>query len=190
MYNRKPANSGHQLTSAFGLLVKATRVWLAPASIFELPGLNKLRSRLYGAAFGCAGMNVGRGVIITSAHRSGSAAYRFGPGLRIGAGAYLDCSGGIDIGETVQISEGVRIYTHEHRVDEHVDIRRSGIDFNSLRIEAYAWIGSNVIVTASCGRIGRRAMIAAGSIVTCDVPGGTIVGGIPAKVLRKRACQG
>ena len=53
-------------------------------------------------------------------------------------------------------------------------------------IEDDVWIGLNAIITCGCKRIGRGAIIGAGSIVTKDVEPYTIVGGSPAKVIRKR----
>lgn len=57
---------------------------------------------------------------------------------------------------------------------------------HNLVIEDDVWIGLNAIITCGCKRIGRGAIIGAGSIVTKDVEPYTIVGGSPAKVIRKR----
>ena len=57
---------------------------------------------------------------------------------------------------------------------------------HDLIIEDDVWIGLNVCITCGCKRIGRGAIIGAGSVVTKDVEPYTIVGGVPAKVIRKR----
>ena len=49
------------------------------------------------------------------------------------------------------------------------------------------WIGSNAVITSGVN-IGHHSIIAAGAVVTKDVPENTVVGGIPAKVLRKIEC--
>lgn len=48
------------------------------------------------------------------------------------------------------------------------------------------WIGAHVIITAGCHKIGKGAIIGAGSVVTHDVKEYTIVAGNPAKEIRKR----
>lgn len=55
-----------------------------------------------------------------------------------------------------------------------------------LCIEDDVWIGCNVLITAGCRRIGRGAIIGAGSVVTKDIEPYSIVGGVPAKLIRKR----
>lgn len=60
---------------------------------------------------------------------------------------------------------------------------------NPLQIGNDVWIRTNVIITPGCKKIGDGAIIAAGSVVTHDVPSFAIVGGVPARVLRKRFPQ-
>jgi acetyltransferase-like isoleucine patch superfamily enzyme len=93
----------------------------------------------------------------------------------------LDYSGGLVIGSGVMISEGTTIYTHSHGADP-----RSVPIKTPLIIEDDVWFGGHVIVIEGVGRIGRGAMVAAGSVVTKEVPPGMVVGGIPAKVIGKR----
>ena len=57
---------------------------------------------------------------------------------------------------------------------------------NPLTIGHDVWIGLNVIITPSCRTIGNSAIVAAGSVVTTDVPPFAIVGGVPAKLIRWR----
>lgn len=49
-----------------------------------------------------------------------------------------------------------------------------------------AWVGSNVVITPNCARIGIGAVVGAGSVVTKDVPDFAIVAGNPAKMIRTR----
>ncbi len=93
----------------------------------------------------------------------------------------LDYSGGLVVGENVVISESSTIYTHDHGADP-----KSVPDKTSLIIEDNVWIGGHAIIIEGVGRIGQGAMVAAGSVVTKEVPAGVIVGGIPAKTLGKR----
>ncbi|ODP36543.1 hypothetical protein BFL28_05580 [Sphingomonas turrisvirgatae] len=57
---------------------------------------------------------------------------------------------------------------------------------NPLVIGHDVWIGDRVTILSECHRVGNGAVLAAGAIVTRDVPPYTIVGGVPAQVLRKR----
>jgi acetyltransferase-like isoleucine patch superfamily enzyme len=52
-----------------------------------------------------------------------------------------------------------------------------------IRIKRNAWIGANATVTQGV-TIGENAVVAAGAVVTKDVPDNTVVGGIPAKVIK------
>jgi virginiamycin A acetyltransferase len=57
---------------------------------------------------------------------------------------------------------------------------------NPLTIGHDVWIGLNVLIAPGCKSIGNSAVIAAGSVVTADVPSFAIVGGVPAKLIRWR----
>ena len=57
---------------------------------------------------------------------------------------------------------------------------------NPLSIGHDVWIGHNVLIAPGCRSIGDSAIVAAGAIVTADVPSFAIVGGVPAKFLRWR----
>lgn len=88
-----------------------------------------------------------------------------------------------NIGTRVNIGAFVRLITDSHAVRNK--IRRAG-DFytNPITIEDGAWIGASTTVLGGV-RIGRGALVAAGSVVTEDVPPNTLVGGVPAKIIRK-----
>jgi len=62
----------------------------------------------------------------------------------------------------------------------------AAIDDNPVVIGNDVWIGSNVMITPGCRSIGDGAVVAAGAVVTGDVPPFAIVGGVPAKLIRWR----
>lgn len=103
-----------------------------------------------------------------------------GPGLAITHGWGLVVSPGARIGANCTLFHGATL----GRKDE-IDLagnRRSGYPV----IEDEVWIGAHAIIIGSL-TIGRGARVAAGAVVTKDVPAGAIVGGNPARVLRESA---
>ena len=109
---------------------------------------------------------------------------RIGKGSIIGTNAILDGRNGIEIGDNVNLSSNVFIWTEQH---DHRDpyfrcetqIKRPVIIGNRV------WIGPNTIILHSVN-IGEGAVVGAGAVVTKDVPPFTIVGGVPAKVIGQR----
>lgn len=93
----------------------------------------------------------------------------------------LDGRGGIVIGNNVNISPEVMILTAYHNPDSE-DF--AGVE-KSVIIEDYAWIATRALVLPGV-KIGRGAIVAAGSVVTKDVPPNVIVGGNPARFIRER----
>ena len=86
----------------------------------------------------------------------------------------------IDIGDDVQIAPAVQLYTATHPLDAAV--RRSGLESGRpIRIGHNVWIGGGAIVLPGV-TIGDDAVIGAGSVVTRDVPAGSVVVGNPARV--------
>lgn len=65
-------------------------------------------------------------------------------------------------------------------------VDRNAVDQAPLVIEDDVWIGHNVIILPGCARIGRGAVVGAGSVVTRDVPRYAVVAGNPARRLRDR----
>jgi len=107
-----------------------------------------------------------------------------GRGSIIGDKAILDARNGIEIGENVNLSTGVSIWTEQH---DHRDpyFRCNSDSSFKVTIKDRAWIGPNVIILHSV-TIGEGAVVGAGSVVTKDVEPYAIVGGIPAKVIKYR----
>jgi acetyltransferase-like isoleucine patch superfamily enzyme len=105
----------------------------------------------------------------------------------IGARACLYAN--IRIGHFVMLASDVAIVGGDHRFDVvGVPMRFTGRDRLEERltiIEDDVWVGHGVIIMAGV-KIGRGAVIAAGSVVTKDVPAYAIMAGVPAKMLRYR----
>jgi acetyltransferase-like isoleucine patch superfamily enzyme len=99
----------------------------------------------------------------------------------INEGCFIDGRGGCFIGNNVSISHRVSIVTGSHDYNDH---SFSGM-YLPITIDDYAWIGINATILQNV-HIGAGAVIAAGSVVTKDVPPYAIVGGVPAKIIGQR----
>lgn len=90
------------------------------------------------------------------------------------------------IGNDVLIASGVQLVTVNH-VFERTDIpiRTQGETISRIEIGDDVWIGTNVIILPGV-KIGSHSVIAAGAVVTRDVPEWAVIGGIPAKIIKLR----
>ena len=107
-----------------------------------------------------------------------------GRGSIVGDNAILDARNGLKIGRNVNISSNVSIYTmqHDHRSPTFSIPYRD--DFG-VTIGDRVWLGPNSVILHSI-HIGEGAVVAAGAVVTKDVPPYSIVAGIPAKIIGTR----
>ncbi len=111
----------------------------------------------------------------------------FGKNISIGKNVFInaDCKfqdqGGITIDDGALIGHGVVLATLDH---DFAPEKRQQLHPAPIHIGKRVWIGANAVVTKGV-TIGDNAVVAAGAVVTQDVPADTIVGGVPAKVIRK-----
>lgn len=115
----------------------------------------------------------------------------FGPLLEIGdnSGVGINCElyGPIKIGENVMMGPEVVIYTSGHRHDRtDIPMIEQGSDeTREVTIGNDVWIGRRAMIMPGVN-IGDGCVIGAGAVVTKDVPAYSIVGGVPAKVIKSR----
>ncbi len=92
----------------------------------------------------------------------------------------------VHIGDNVIMGPDVKIYSRNHKFDRlDIPIKNQGKNYYTTKIGNDVWLGANVVVTAGC-TIGDHAVVAAGAVVTKDVPEYAVVGGVPAKILKYR----
>lgn len=92
----------------------------------------------------------------------------------------------VSIGNNVIMGPDVKIYSRNHKYDRlDLPIQKQGKNYYITTIGNDVWLGANVIITAGCA-IGNHVIVAAGAVVTKNVPDYAIVGGIPAKILKYR----
>ena len=135
-------------------------------------------------------VTVGRGAMISP---TGIFAGEPGEGLRVGDNAnighyaVIGCSGFISIGARVLMGPHVCLIAENHESgDPEAPIKAQGVSRAPITIEDDVWIGSGAIVLAGVN-VGHGSIIAAGAVVTSDVPPGSVVAGVPARLVRSRA---
>jgi acetyltransferase-like isoleucine patch superfamily enzyme len=115
----------------------------------------------------------------------------FGKFISIGKNVFINhaCSfldmGGITIEDGVLIGPRVNLVTENHPL--HPD-ERSALLTKPIRIRQKAWIGAGATILPGV-TVGENAVVAAGAVVTRDVPDNAIVGGVPAKIIRSISAE-
>ena len=109
-----------------------------------------------------------------------------GDNSNIGPYNYIGCSGKITIGNNVMLAPRVSIYAENHVFDHpEILIRDQGVEKKEVIIEDDCWIAANSIILAGV-TIGKGSVVAAGSVVTENVPAYSVVAGVPAKFIKSR----
>lgn len=103
-----------------------------------------------------------------------------GRNVFINSGCHFQDQGGIAIGDGALIGHNVVLATVNHALEPE---KRRRNRYAPIRIGENVWIGSNATILPGV-TLGDWAVVAAGAVVTKDVPPMTVVGGVPARVLR------
>ena len=158
------------------------RSYVATKLAYNIGRLHGLRLRLY--LYRRIGMKVGKNCVIRRGIYLGSPnELELGDGSFLGR-ASLYCTGGVKIGRNVNVSDGAVIITAKHDIASPTFEAK----YEPIRIEDWAWITTNAIILAGV-TVGEGAVVAAGAVVTKDVPPYTVVGGNPAQVIGERKRQ-
>ena len=110
----------------------------------------------------------------------------FGKNITIGrdvfinSGCHFQDQGGIEIGDGALIGHNVVLATIDHDLDPAMNPKNH---YAPIRIGAHVWIGSNATILSGVF-IGEWSVVAAGAVVTKDVPPITVVGGVPARIIK------
>lgn len=111
----------------------------------------------------------------------------YGKDTKIGKNVFInfDCTflglGGITIEDNVMLAPKVSLLSEGHPVAPE---NRHSLMVGRIHIKKNAWIGANVTILPGV-TVGENAIVAAGAVVSKDVPDNTVVGGIPAKVIKE-----
>ncbi|WP_026885417.1 acyltransferase [Clostridium beijerinckii] len=103
-----------------------------------------------------------------------------GDNVFLNRGTFLDSKGGVVLGNSVTLTEGVTIFTHSHEEHDH-----ESRTYAKVTIKDYAKIYSNSTILPGI-TVGKQSIVAACSLVSENVKENTMVAGVPAKPIRER----
>lgn len=111
----------------------------------------------------------------------------YGKNTKIGKNVFInfDCIfldlGGIEIGDNVMLAPGVKLLSEGHPTEPS---ERQNLIAGKIHIKKNVWIGAGATILQGVS-IGENSIVAAGAVVSKNVPDNVIVGGIPAKIIKK-----
>lgn len=109
-----------------------------------------------------------------------------GNNVGIGEFAYLGGAGGLEIGDECIVGQYLSCHPENHNYENiNLSIRHQGVSRKGINIGKNCWIGSKVTILDGVS-IGNGSIIAAGSVVTKSFSENSIIGGVPAKLLKSR----
>lgn len=109
-----------------------------------------------------------------------------GNNVGIGEYSYLGGAGGLEIGEDCIIGQYLSCHPENHNFqDDNELIRLQGVSRKGIKIGKNCWIGSKVTILDGV-EIGDNCVVAAGAVVNKSMPADSIIGGVPARVLKPR----
>jgi acetyltransferase-like isoleucine patch superfamily enzyme len=187
-------------------IVKTTFLQGRPSLVFMAPGVHLRNASLCHFSTGVTleagviidglsknGIHLGRNVTIGAySHLRASVLSNLGDTLRFSdrssceAYSFIGAGGPVYIGEDVIMGQHVSFHAENHVfADTSLPIRLQGVTRIGIAIEDDCWIGANVTFLDGT-KIGRGCVVAAGSVVRGDIPPFSIIGGIPARIIRSR----
>ncbi len=128
-----------------------------------------------GTTIDCTGVysQIGQGIVI-------------GDNVGISDNCFIQVRGNVKIGNDVIIGPNTSIFSENHNYnDEFTLVRKQGVTRKGVIIEDNVWIGAKVVILDGV-KIGSGSIISAGSVVNKDVIKDSIVGGIPAKLIKMK----
>ena len=123
-------------------------------------------------------VTISRGVMIRPSSYYGGdlgAGLIMGEHSSIGPYGYIGCSGKITIGKNVMFGPKCSLFAENHNFSStETSIKSQGVNQKGITVEDDCWIGSNVVILDGV-TIGKGSVIGAGTLVTKDIPAGSIV---------------
>lgn len=128
--------------------------------------------------------------VLGDMYSNSSASLEIGNDVQIGPGCYISAEGGVSIGHFVLVGANVNILSSSYEYREaEIPVRWQGMVYGKVVIEDDVAIGAGSVILKDV-RIGRGAIIAAGSVVIDDIPDYGVVAGNPARLIKFRGDDG
>ena len=109
-----------------------------------------------------------------------------GNNVGLGTHGFFGCAGGIIIGDDTIFGNYVSLHSENHNFADHdAPIRLQGVNRKGIRIGCNCWIGAKVTILDGA-EIGDGCIVAAGAVVRGKFPPNSIIGGVPAKIIKSR----
>lgn len=154
----------------------------------------RFHDNVYIDALSQEGVILGDGVLLgrnTRIECTGSLNF-VGKGVKIGSGSTFgsDCffgaAGGIEIGENVVAGQQIRFHSENHNFDDlNVLIKNQGVCHKGIKIGNNCWIGAGVVFLDGA-ELADGCVVAANAVVTKKFQVNSVIGGIPARVIKTR----
>ena len=116
---------------------------------------------------------------------------KFGKGIEIGnnsaCGRFTEfgAAGGIEIGDDVIMGSYISFHSENHNFSDYSKlIREQGVTSQGIKIGNNVWIGAKATFLDG-SQVGNNSVVAAGAVVTSVFPDNVVLGGVPAKILKK-----
>ena len=157
------------------------RLVLAPLPLQVGPRLRPLILRAAGFRIGPGTLMAGTPII--TGPRGLARHLRIGRECFFNFGCTLDLGGPLLIGDRVSLGQEVMVLTTSHDVGP-LERRAGLLHARPVTVGEGAWVGARSVIRPGV-TVGEGAIVAAGAVVTRDVPPHTMVGGVPARVIRE-----
>lgn len=157
--------------------------WCSVGAQTELDGYGTLGVQLGEAS------RIGARTVVTVTSHLGIMGKGFRLGARSGLGdfCHVGASGGVILGEDVIAGSYVSFHSQDHVfTDPTKPIRQQGVTEQGIRIGNGCWLGARVTILDGT-HMGDNCVVAAGAVVKGEFPAHSLIGGIPARVLRSLA---
>lgn len=133
------------------------------------------------------GVKIGAYSVVTCTSHLSS----FGKGLQMGENSaigdftHFGASGGIEIGSDVIMGSYISFHSQNHNFSDLSKlIREQGVTSKGIKIGNNIWVGAKVTFLDGCV-VGNNCVVAAGAVVNDIFPDNVLIGGVPAKILKK-----